>query len=33
MDPRRQFYLEVFGGASIRLFFVGLDIYGVNLSI
>jgi hypothetical protein len=32
MDPRRHFYLEVFGGASIGLFFVGLGVYGVNLS-
>ena len=32
MDPRRQFYLEVFGGVAVGLFFVGLGIYGVGIS-
>jgi hypothetical protein len=33
LDPRKRFYLEVFGVAAIGFFFVGLGACGVILSM
>jgi hypothetical protein len=32
LDSRRRFYLEVFGGVAVGLFFVGLGAYGINIA-